>query len=324
MNFIGGVTTAVICAMSLSGCARSATHSAYISRPVPNARVLLVPDLRGGWAGWSVATGYRTATEGSSGGGEITATSTGPIFAQAGCEANEAAIQIYALTTSEVAAVSVYGGPSIPTMTNATLPDGLRAAAVEVVRRNGHPNIGLSCPRLTALDAHGKPMRWRGNPGGPQAFKLPGTKKWTRGAPSEHPAGNARHPAYGACELTATRLPPETSARWGSVATKIRPVKGLIGQAFLSCVNITYFYLGEHALTAAVLLNASHPGARPPRLPGMRPLAGHPGIFEAPGDGNEMAARRIPGAWLVVEEGDRIGLGVSVEILEHLHPTIRL
>jgi hypothetical protein len=90
----------------------------------------------------------------------------------------------------------------------------------------------------------------------------------------------------------------------------------------MSCVDITYFYLGEHALTAAVLLNASHPGTTPPSLPDMKPLAGHPGIFEAP-DSQEMAARRIPGAWLVVEENDGIGLRVPAELLKSLRATIR-
>jgi hypothetical protein len=73
-----------------------------------------------------------------------------------------------------------------------------------------------------------------------------------------------------------------------------------------------------------VLLDVSHPGSTPPSLPGMQPLAGHPGIFEAPGAEGERAARRIPGAWLVVEEEDRIGLRVPVELLEHLRATIHL
>jgi hypothetical protein len=83
-------------------------------------------------------------------------------------------------------------------------------------------------------------------------------------------------------------------------------------------------YNEEHHLTAAVLLDASHPGATPSPLPGVQPLAGHPGIFEAPGAEGELAARRIPGAWLVVEEEDRIGLRVPVELLEDLHATVRL
>jgi hypothetical protein len=56
----------------------------------------------------------------------------------------------------------------------------------------------------------------------------------------------------------------------------------------------------------------------------MKPLAGHLGIFEAPGDGNEMAARRIPGAWLVVEENDGIGLRVPLALLEHLRASVHV
>ena len=253
------------------------------------------------------------------------ATSTGPIFAEQGCDESQTGIELYALTTSEVAAVSVDGGTPVPTTTNTTLPDGLRAAAVEVLRHDGQPSVEKlgHCPSLAPLDADGKLIRATGTRLGRLAQRLPGTTRWDRGVPGEHPGWNARPEARGACALRATRLPCETSARWGSVATVIRPAEGLIGQALMSCVDITYFYLGEHALTAAVLLNASHPGATPPPLPGMEPLTGHPGIFEAP-DSQEMAARRIPGAWLVVEENDGIGLRVPVELLEHLRATIHL
>ena len=310
----------MLCASSCSATAAGQ----YVSRPVPNSHVLLVPALQGGQAGWCLATGYETRTGGSSECGAVTA-SSGPIFAAQGCSESETGIYQSALTTSEVAAVSVYGGAPIPTTTNATLPDGLRAAAVEVLRHNGHPSIGLHCPQMTPLNADGKPIRDTGKRAAPLRFteRLPGTKRWDRGVPGQNPAWNARPQAHGACELTATQLPRETSARWGSVATVIRPEKGLVGQALMSCVDITYFYLAEHALTAAVLLNASHPGATPPPLPDMKPLAGHPGIFEAP-DSQEMAARRIPGAWLVVEENDGIGLRVPVELLESLRATIRL
>lgn len=56
----------------------------------------------------------------------------------------------------------------------------------------------------------------------------------------------------------------------------------------------------------------------------MKPLAGHPGIFEAPGSEGEIAARPITGAWLVVEEQDDIDLKVPVELLKSLQATIRL
>jgi hypothetical protein len=320
IHSLGGVTTAIVCAIAVSGCSRSDARGAYVSRPAPNGHVLLVPELRGGWAGWCVATGYRATTEGSSGCGEAATTSTGPIFDEAGCAESKRAIEIYVLTTSEVAAVSVYGGAPIPTTTNSTLPDGLRAAAVEVIRRNGHPSIvggGALCPRLTPLDARGRPVRRTSGPGRPQAVGLPGTLHW------EEPA----RPSRGECGLTVARLPKKTMPVEGNVATRIRqlkPYRGLIGQAFLSCVDTVYVYEEQHHLTAAVLLNAARPGATPPPLPGMQPLAGHPGILEAPGSAGEIAARRIHGAWIVVQEEDRIGLRVPVELLEDLHATVHL
>jgi hypothetical protein len=323
MNRILRIAGSLVCLVCASSCSATA-GGPYVSRPVPNSHVLLVPELRGGRAGWCLATGYKTVGEGSSDCGEVT-TKSGPVFAEQGCDESTKAIHLYALTTSEVQAVSVYGRTPIPTTTNATLPDGLRAAAVEVLRHNGHPSIGLDCPQMTPLGADGKPIRDTSKQTAQLRFArtLPGTKEWDRGVPGQHPGWNTRPQAHGACELTSTQLPPETSARWGSVATVIRPERGLVGQALMSCVDITYFYLGEHALTAAVLLNASHPGATPPPLPDMKPLAGHSGIFEAP-DSQEMAARRIPGAWLVVEENDGIGLNVPVELLESLRATIQL
>jgi hypothetical protein len=140
--------------------------------------------------------------------------------------------------------VSVYGGTPVPTTTNATLPDGLRAASVEVLRHNGHPSIGLHCPRMTPLDTDGKPIRDAGKRAVRLRFanRLPGTKRWDKGVPGERLGWNDRRQAHGVCELTATKLPRETSARWGSVATVNRPEKGLVEQALLSCVDITYFY----------------------------------------------------------------------------------
>jgi hypothetical protein len=307
-----GLSGVLVCALCASACSAAAAGR-YVSRAVPNSHVLLLPALWGGTAGWCLATGYQTRTEGGSGCGGLTRTSAGPIFAEGGCEESETWIHIYALTTSEVAAVSVAGGKPIATTSNSTLPDGLRAAAVEVLRHNGRPSI-QHCPRLTPLDAHGKPMGRSGKPGRPQEFSLPGTQEW------EAPA----RPPNGACEITATQLPAETVAYQGAVATQIRPYRELLGRALLSCADTVYINDEEHHLTSAVLLSASHPGATPPPLPNMTPLAGHPGIFVAPGPEGERAARRTPDAWLVVEEEDEIGLKVPVELLDSLHATIRL
>ncbi len=293
----------------VSSCSALA-ESPYVSRPAPNSHVLLVPELQGGIAGWCVATATETTTGGSSGCGAAR-TSTGPIFAEGGCQGDDMRLDTFVLTTSEVAAVSVAGGPPIPTHANATLPDGLRAAAVEVLRRKGKP---WPCFRVTPLAANGTPIRKRGKPGRPLLVTLPGARHWTESA----------HQPAGVCKLTATQLPRETVAYEGDVATRIRHYRGLLGRALLSCVDTVYINHEEHHLTSAVLLNAAHPGATPPPLPGMRPFAGHPGIYEAPGCEGKRAARRIPGAWLVVEEEDDIGLRVPVELLESLRATIQL
>jgi hypothetical protein len=107
----------------------------------------------------------------------------------------------------------------------------------------------------------------------------------------------------------------------GSVAIRIRPIPQLIGQAFISCVETSYVYMKEHEIPAAVLLDAAHPGSTPPGLPGMKPLAGHPSIFEAPPN---RFARRIHGAWLIVHEVDSIGPRVPLELLERLYAKINV
>lgn len=93
------VMTAVACMAGASSCAGGAhvattaqLHSPYVSRPAPNSHVLLVPELRGGRAGWCLATGYQTTTEGSGGCGEVTTTSTEPIFSERGCDESETGI----------------------------------------------------------------------------------------------------------------------------------------------------------------------------------------------------------------------------------------
>jgi hypothetical protein len=167
---LAGVARASICAIAISGCSQSAPHDTYVSRPTPNSHVSLMPALQGGRAGWCLATSYETAMgEGGAGCGALT-TSTGPIFAGIGCSESETGIQIYALTTKEVAAVSAYGGAPIPTTTNATLPDGLRAAAVEVLRHDGQPSLWPHCPRLTPLGAKLQPIRNAGDHPEPLEF----------------------------------------------------------------------------------------------------------------------------------------------------------
>lgn len=317
---------------SLSGAAehRSSTLSRHsISRAEPGAEVRLVATLDGGTAGWSVDI----KTHDSNGGG-LPPASSGPIYAEA-CQGNGNVSSIIVLTTSAVAAVSVTGGPPIRTHRYPTLLDGLRAVVVELRGYPRQPGLGIACPKVTPLDAHLRPLSRRGKPNKPLARILPGSRSWLGKLDSGHrtcpisppsPAScvPAPHPPAGACHLTATTPSPGITEQGGSIATRIEPALGLPGTTFLSCVDYEYFYHEEDELTSAVLLNAEHPGAEPPPLPAMKPLAGHTGIFTTPGIQGERVARRIPGAWLVVEESDHIGLKIPLALLEALNAEINL
>jgi hypothetical protein len=315
-----GMMGVVVCMVAASSCSGSTDasvgsqpHKTLVSRPAPKSHVLLVPHLVGGIAGWCMATVTETAIEGSAGCGP-SMTSTGPIFDES-CSGNDTKVDIFALTMREVAAVSVAGGTPIPTASNSTLPEGLRAVAIELLGYKWLPEPPFThpCPQMTPFDIKGRPIRRLGKRGTPLAFRLP-VRQWELSA----------HPPRGVCQLTATRPPRETVADSGAVALQIGRFPQLIGRAFLTCIHTTYIYREENHLRAAILLDASHPGATPSSLPDMKSLTGHPGIFEAPGSGGEMVARRIPGAWLVVEESDGIGIHVPLELLKRLRATIHL
>jgi hypothetical protein len=306
-----------VCLSACSGAsdpARPPRHHSGETQLVDNAEVLLVPTLLGGTAGWC------EAVVGKELGGCARVLAT-PIVSE-GCGPHEYSphtIEAYVLTTSRVAAVSIEGGTRIPTRAESALPDGLRAAFVEihsksVLGRRRH------CPRFTALDARGHVIQRSPMIGAPLAIALPSRLSWRR----------PMRPPSGACTISTTHL-PGASPRWGSVATRIRSYPELIGRPLLTCIDVEYDVVvpegGETDLTAAVLLDARQPGARPALLPSMTPLLGHEGIFKAPCSGGELVARRIPGAWLVVEENGEEGtsdIEQSLRLLEHLHATIRL
>ena len=72
----------------------------------------------------------------------------------------------------------------------------------------------------------------------------------------------------------------------------------------LSCLS-TEYYLEGWGLTAAVLLNAQHPGEPVGSIPGTEPVPGHPGIvatMHATGFG-AITAHRYRSAWLVIQGG---------------------
>jgi hypothetical protein len=273
------------------------------SRVVKHQEILLVPPMNAGSAGWCMAIPPE--------GGCAAGRSRPPIVAESWTSGGPPTVTMgYALTTSQVLSVSISGGSSIPTRAEAALPDGLRAVVIEVRGLNPeHEQL----PHFTPLNAQGERMLQSSGRGS----EIRG-----RGLASEVPVRNVDNPARpssGACRISQEHLVGLKSEA-GSVITVVKSQVGLIGQGFLSCASTSY-KLDGWPLLACVLLDAGHPGADPPPLPNMKPLAGHPGIFEAPGPEGEFVARRVNGAWLGVARAE---LGQRVTLLEHLHATVRL
>jgi hypothetical protein len=315
-----GVVAAIACSGGLSASASSAPQRAQVWRATSGARVSLAPLLGAGEAGWCMQTiTYMVTATGSQSSRACPdpPTKTGPVFAEA-CNGGgrEKGAIVFVLTQGDVASVSIAGGARIPTTTNSTLPDGLRAVSLEAPEYAAKFDFFRHCPAVSAFDGSGNAIRTQAKRGFPLRVRLH-SRTW------EHP----EHPPVGACELDATKLRLGTVAWSGAMATGIRSVPRLLGQAFLSCASTEYIHSGGHYISAAILLDALHPGATPPPLPEMTPLAGHPGVFEVPGSEVSglaawMVARRIPGAWLVVTEETPNGRVVPVELLEHLQATI--
>ena len=101
----------------------------------------------------------------------------------------------------------------------------------------------------------------------------------------------------------------------GGLMSEIRPHRDIRGREFVGCVHANYL-LDNWPLKADVLLDAEHPGSTPAGLPLMRRLAGRPGISQGPGAVGELVARRIPGAWILVWEGE--GEDQRLRVPEHL------
>jgi hypothetical protein len=298
---LGCILVAVVVVLAASSCAGSADS---ISE---SHEILLVPSINAGWAGWcaiSVDPSF---------GGCPPGRSRPPILAESWSSGGPPRNTVgYAVTTAQVAAVSFDGEPAIPTHAEAALPDGLRGVGIEI---HGKSLLEESetIPRFKPLNeklevipqptgAHFLPERQLG-------IEVP-----TRNL------GNLVHPTSGACRISADRL-GRLTVEGGSVITQVMSYSGLIGQGFISCASTSYNLEGW-PLLAGMLLNASHPGSTPPRLAMMKPLPGHPGIFEAPGSEEEdMVARRVRGAWLVVA---RAKLKQRLTLLEHLHAEVQL
>src|SRR4029077_3659650 len=99
---------------------------------------------------------------------------------------------VLVLTRGDVGAVKAVGETPIRTESNAALPTGLRAAALEApgYRIANRPFLAgdpwSPCPRVTALSATGDPINERGRSSVPLVFRLP-MRHWEE--PERPPSG---------------------------------------------------------------------------------------------------------------------------------------
>jgi hypothetical protein len=293
------------CMAALASCSGS-------SDPIQTARnegVLFVPPVEAGEGGWCLTTGDKACK-----GGEAL---KGPIVGEAWSgSGGHPPIRIgVVVTTSEVSAVSVEGGEPIATRIEGVLPDGLRAAVAEI-QGGRHfrrvPGFNISAPEpasFVPLGRDGKPIYQDRRSQAPLLFVEP-TQGWT------WPASVPR----GVCAIHIRHL-DGLRVEKGGVVTHLEHRSGLVGRPLLSCATTAYELNGS-SIFASVLVDAGDPGSSPAPLPGMKSLAEHPRVFQAPVAEGEAVARRIPDAWLVVADGG--GFQQRLTLLEHLRATIHL
>ena len=200
----------------------------------------------------------------------------------------------YVFTAPQVAAVRVAGGPTILTRPDPRLPFGFRAAVFSLPERLLSHSPGVA---LSALDSTGHVI-----PG--DAYAEPVTEE-TRSWRAPNP------PASGACSISPRRGSPVV-LKSGAVLREAIGDPGIIGYAFLPCLDTSFTFHGTR-FAAAVLLDAKQPGQTPAKLPDMQPVAGHPGIlarrramtnlFNDEANNLDIAARRVRNTWLVVAGG---------------------
>lgn len=297
--------------------------------------IRVTPNLSTGGAGWAVWTAYHGPPFGSGlggGGGGGYPTSTDPIFQGGGVMpwnppsgATPKGDSVgFVVTGPQVAAVRI-GDRTVRTFSSALLPAGDRAAVFFVGAHAPTPTVGwrpgqpLSSrmrlpgrsPRLPSTSIATTAMLPLDSAGHVLPTTLPSDSGFLRGwsfwqAPSavtpriHEPRYRGRtRPRAGVCELDQHGL-GGLQAEWGSTTTSLRAVDDYVGELFLSCVS-TEYYLHGRPMTAAVLLDAGHPGAALGAIPGARAVPGHPSVVDF-ADAS-LSARRTGNAWLVVQGG---------------------
>jgi hypothetical protein len=213
-----------------------------------------------------------------------------------------------ALTTDDVAAVSLEGRPAVKTHSSPFMPRGFRGAIVDL---HGHPKEqsapALPFSRFIALNAAGQRLAQSYELGPPLTFEAP-NRNWEPGAPQPK----------GPCSARVVGL-KSLAFQGGSVMTAVTRHRDIRGREFVDCWHADYV-LGKWPVEVDILLDAEHPGARPAALPAMSQLSGHSGVYAGPGTSRESIAARIRGAWLLVTNG--AGIQQRLAVLEHARTTV--
>jgi hypothetical protein len=305
---IGGVACVLMasCAQSTGSSTAHRVNGDGNAVTASTEQVLLLPRAEGGDGGWCLATVV----------GECHAASAlrGPIIVEDWHGQGPPPVNIgVALTTSEVAGLTVGKGPTIPTRRESALPDTLRAAVIDVYGP-GVPEPGFNItgppppPRFIPVNARGVPLAQTNAPRAPIWFTVP-TRRWR--TPTTTPRG--------VCQIRTTRLAGLVETE-GAIATRLIAPREPIARPLLSCISISY-RLGRWSLIAGLLIDASHPGSTPSRLPALSPIP-HSSAVQALDSQGGIVARRVPGAWLIVGNGK--GLQQRLTLLEHLRATVHL
>lgn len=304
----------VATAMTTTACAKSgradsadttgAAATANTGSLNRNPEVVLVPVLEGGASGWCLTVSDSGARECA-----IPELWNGPIIAEACIPTGATTADAIAVTKPTTLNVDIAGRAPIRTRQQPNLPGDLRGVVVRLQDVSGRASD--RCPTFSALDARRHPISSPRVPGESLAVLLRDRVNWRRVATQE-PA----HLPPGVCEI-GPPAPRGYSAVSGTAVRRITPKRAALGRPFTSCVSVRYQSAAGPSLQAAVLIDAADPGRTPAPLPGMRPVAGHPGVFQAPGPKTQLVARRAQRAWVVVEEGGA-GLQQAVTLLAEL------
>jgi hypothetical protein len=311
-------------------------------------RIVVTPNLGAGQAGWNTGIDYigpgpESGSGGGSGGSYPTATNpvfggTGEGFFSTGSGQRGDTVDDF-ITGPQVAAVRI-GDRTIRTFTSPELPAGDRAAVFFLPAGSPQPTVGWqpgqlvhSYMRVPGPHSGADPRTWQKLPtvallpldstGHVIAthFSYPDTPfpsfwqtpKAITPEIHEPPYHGPTHPrSDGICQLSQHGLPGLTPA-WGHTIARIQPVKGSLGELFLSCVD-TEYYLHGWPLATGVLLDARRPGQVLAPLPGASPVPGVPGVVDFPSA--SLSARHDGDAWIVVRGGS--GNPQRLRVLEAL------